>query len=45
MWRPDVSTVSRTRLGNRLGLLSAAEMTQVSRAISGFLGLAGARAE
>jgi mRNA interferase MazF len=37
-----ISTVSRARLGDRIGALSAAEMLQVSRAASVFLGLAGA---
>lgn len=36
-----VTTVARTRLGKRVGALSAAEMVPVSRALMLFLGLAG----
>ena len=39
-----ISTVSRARLGERIGALSGAEMAQVSRAVSVFLGLAGTAA-
>ena len=36
-----VTTVARTRLGRRVGALTAAEMVPVSRALMVFLGLAG----
>lgn len=36
-----VSTIPRSKLGEQIGRLSAAEMTAVSRALVVFLGLAG----
>lgn len=36
-----VTTVARTRLGKRIGTLTAAEMVPVGRALIVFLGLAG----
>ncbi len=36
-----VATVARTRLGKRVGVLTAAEMAPIGRALMVFLGLAG----